>query len=191
MARRKVISNKKEIFDAAFTIVDTDGVNALSIRHLSGYLNVSSMTLYNYIENIDEVKKEVILEGFRRLYRNGYEALLSIRKYDGWIRIDEGCRVLAGTLYHFGVAQPHLFELMFCTNDGKFRKDAEVAPFYGFFHNLLHRKSAANENGDNGRALNMLGHITNYMIIERIRGVNNTTEEDYFEHVNEYISKMF
>ena len=191
MARRKVISNKKEIIDAAFTIVDTDGVNALSIRRLSGHLNVSSMTLYNYIENIDEVKKEIILEGFRRLYRNGYEALLSIREYDGSIRIDEGCRVLARALYHFGVAQPHLFELMFCTNDGKFRKDAEVAPFYGFFHNLLHRKSTPNGNGDNGRALNMLGHITNYMIIERIRGINSTTEEDYFEHVNEYISKMF
>lgn len=191
MARRKVINSKKEIFDAAFALVDSEGLNALSIRRLAGHLDVSSMTLYNYIENIDEVKKEIILEGFRRLYRNGYEALLSIKKNDGLIRIDEGCQALAKTLYRFGVEQPHLFEMMFCTSEGKFRKDAEIAPFYGFFHNLLHRKSASNGNGDNGKALHMLGHIANDMIIERIRGLNNTTEEHYFEYVDEYISKMF
>jgi AcrR family transcriptional regulator len=191
MARAKAISDKSAIIKASMEILKAEGIDALSIRRIGAKINVSGMTLYNYVENIDDIKREIILEGFRELYRNGYEALRTVKKYDGLIRIDEGCRILAKELYLFGVLHPHLFELMFCTNSGKFRKDAEIEPFYGFFRNLLHRRSAQNGKAGNDQALNMLDHITNSMIIERIRGVNNTTEEDYFEHVNEYISKMF
>lgn len=191
MARTKAIRDKSAVIKAGMEILREEGISALSIRKIGSKMNVSGMTLYNYVENIDDIKREIVLEGFRELYQHGYEALLSVKKNDGSIHVEEGCQALARELYRFGVANPHLFELMFCSNDGKLRKDAEIAPFFGFFHNLLHKRNPQNGKGRRDLALNMLDYITNYMIIDQIRGIHNTSENYYFEHVDEYISKMF
>jgi AcrR family transcriptional regulator len=50
--------SRAEILDAALHIVDTEGVDALSMRRLARGLGVEAMTLYHHFPN-----KEAILEG--------------------------------------------------------------------------------------------------------------------------------
>lgn len=169
-------------------IIAEEGVGALSIRKIASRINVSSMTLYNYIENVEDIKKDMILEGFRILYKQGYEKLRQIKERDGIITLAKGCRALAEILYDFGAEHPSLFELIFCNSGGILRKDAEIAPFYGFF-NLLHKRD--NENNDYSRALRMLDFVAVYIILERVRGADNYTKQEYMAHIDEFISNMF
>lgn len=172
-------------------LLEQEGITALSIRRIGSGLNVSGMTLYNYIENIDEVKREVILEGFRRLYKEGYESLRALKENNRSISFQIGCKVLAKVLYDFGVNHCHLYELMFCGHEGRFKKDAEISPFYGFFHNHFNRSPDNSDNCEYNRALNMLDHITNSLILEQVREVKPRSEESFFDYINEFIEKMF
>ena len=79
MAREKVLCGKEEIIRAAVRIVDSEGMEALSARRISKELGVSAMTIYNYVENLAEVKKYVLSDGFDRLYDSIYHALNELR----------------------------------------------------------------------------------------------------------------
>ncbi|SFE99741.1 DNA-binding transcriptional regulator, AcrR family [Actinoplanes philippinensis] len=54
------------ILQAALRIVDTDGVDALSMRKLAGQLGVNPMSIYHHVEN-----KAALLEGLTRLVTDG------------------------------------------------------------------------------------------------------------------------
>lgn len=71
MAREKVLCGKEEIIRAAVRIVDSEGMEALSARRISKELGVSAMTIYNYVENLAEVKNmcfRTVLTGFTTVY---------------------------------------------------------------------------------------------------------------------------
>ena len=68
MPREKVLCGKEEIIRVAVGIVDAEGVEALSARRIAKELGVSPMTLYNYVENLEEIEKLVLTSGFDRLY---------------------------------------------------------------------------------------------------------------------------
>ncbi len=191
MARNKIISSKEAIIDTSLNIINEEGVNSLSIRKIASRMNVSSMTLYNYVENVDDIKKEVVIEGFRKLYKESYCALLSVKKHDGSIHMREGCIDLARVLFKFGCEYHGLFQLMFCSSDGKFRNDAEILPFYGYFANLLRRKGTGRNAADHNRTLQMLDHIAKNLILERIQGVHAYTAEEYEAYIEVFVSKMF
>lgn len=191
MARAKIISSKEAIIEVSFNIINEEGVNALSIRKLASRMNVSSMTLYNYVENIDDIKKEVVLEGFRKLYQAAYKSLLSIKRHDGSIHVHEGCTELAKVLYEFGCKYQGLFQLMFCSNDEVLRKDAEIAPFYGYFFNLLRRKDKKKGSYEHNRALHMLQHIAKSIILERNQGIHIVTAQEYDSFIEAFVTKMF
>lgn len=191
LARSKAISDRAEIIRTGMEILEKEGIKALSIRRIGSGLNVSGMTLYNYIENIDEVKREIILEGFRKLYKEGYASLLAVKRHGKAISTEEGCKALAEVLYDFGINHSHLFQLMFCSHEGRFRKDAEIAPFYGFFHNHLYKPKGNNGNDEHNRALNMLDNISNGLIHEHIIGVGSYSREAFIAYINEFVNKMF
>ena len=50
MAREKVLCGKEEIIRVAVSIVDKEGMEAVSVRRIAKELGVSSMTIYNYVE---------------------------------------------------------------------------------------------------------------------------------------------
>jgi AcrR family transcriptional regulator len=57
---------KGAILQAALKIVDTDGVDALSMRKLAGQLGVNPMSIYHHVEN-----KAALLDGLTRLVTDG------------------------------------------------------------------------------------------------------------------------
>ena len=190
MPRSKVISDKELIIKVSTDIIAQEGVNALSIRKIASRMNVSTMTLYNYIENVDDIKKEVVLEGFRELYKQSYQDLLKVREKDGNMNISDSCRILADVLYDFGIRNPSLFELMFCSSEGKFHKDAEITPFHRYF-DLLRKGSGKNRNKDHKRALRMLDFVAVFLLLEHVRGLHNYTKQEYRAYIDDYVSKMF
>jgi TetR/AcrR family transcriptional regulator, tetracycline repressor protein len=57
--RRKSL-NKQAIAMAAFEIIDSDGIQALSARRLAKHLNCEAMSIYHHIANMDRVLDEVV-----------------------------------------------------------------------------------------------------------------------------------
>ncbi len=57
-ARRGTPLTREEIFSAALSIIDVQGLDALSMRALARALNVEAMTLYHHVAN-----KDAILDG--------------------------------------------------------------------------------------------------------------------------------
>ncbi len=190
MPRSKIISDKELITKVSADIIAQEGVSALSIRKIAARMNVSTMTLYNYIENVDDIKKEVVLEGFRELYKKSYQELLKVKENDGKMSISDGCRVLAEVLYDFGAANPSLFELMFCNSEGKFHKDAEITPFHRYF-DLLRTRSGGGRSKDYRRTLRMLDFVAVFLLLEHVRGLHVYTKQEYRVYIDEYVTKMF
>lgn len=53
---RRYCGGKEEIIRVAVGIVDKEGMEAVSVRRIAKELGVSSMTIYNYVENLSDVK---------------------------------------------------------------------------------------------------------------------------------------
>jgi AcrR family transcriptional regulator len=67
MARAKVFLDPEVIIDQAYDLIKENGVEGLSVRKLATKLGVSSMTLYNYVENIEEIREKVVFKAFKRV----------------------------------------------------------------------------------------------------------------------------
>ena len=109
MAREKVLCGKEEIIRAAVRIVDSEGMEALSARRISKELGVSAMTIYNYVENLAEVKKYVLSDGFDRLYDSIYHALNELRGQVDKVKFCKTIAMREQEYFHFHVlrgAQP-------------------------------------------------------------------------------------
>lgn len=55
MSSRKLPLSKERIFDAALRLVDSGGVESLSMRRLGAELGVQAMSLYNHVTNKDAI----------------------------------------------------------------------------------------------------------------------------------------
>lgn len=167
MARAK-ISGKKEIIAAGFDLVVKEGVDALSTRRLAAVLEISNMTLYNYVENIDEIKKEIIAEGFRQLYARSYRSLAN--RNDSALDIQSASKIMAADLFEFGCENKNIYQLMFANSVKNFREDMELKPFYNYFLQLLPKMENNEKRQKIHRALNMLNFIVSQMIMDKIIG---------------------
>ena len=68
MSRERSLCGKEEIIRVAVDIVDQEGIGAVSARRIAKELNVSSMTIYNYVKNLNDIKKRVLIVGFDRMH---------------------------------------------------------------------------------------------------------------------------
>lgn len=190
MARAK-ISGKKEIVSAAFDLVDKEGVEALSARRLAAALNISNMTLYNYVENIDEIKKEIIAEGFRQLYARAYRLLAGSGEDDPALNIQNASKVLARNIFEFGCENKNIYQIMFTNSVKKFRDDLELKPFYNYFSQLLPKMPDKNQRQKIQKALNMLDFIVSQMIMEKIIGIHDYSKQEFNAYVDQFVETMF
>jgi AcrR family transcriptional regulator len=189
MSRTKVIYDKKQIIDIAFRIINEERVDALSARRLAKELNVSTMTMYNYVENIDAVKREVVLQGFNILYGSTYRTLNGLKQSCPTLDVAEYCRVMAKEMYFFASEYPGIYELMLTYLGNTYKKDIEIQPFYRFFSQLYRRVNTKNKQALN-RVFRMLEYVMNGMIGEKVSGVYDYTLEEYMVYIEDYIDKM-
>lgn len=187
MSREKVLCGKEEIIRVAIGIVDRDGVEMLSIRTIAKELGVSPMTIYNYVENLKDIKKRVLINGFDRLYAAVYAQLSALPS-----PVDKllYCKTIAMSIYRFAVDNGNVYTYMFGEGQKMFREDAEVRPLYNNVQKLMKRAKATQQdvsiNETGYRLFEMMVFAVSYQISA---GMNNLNETGYGELIDFYLDK--
>jgi|LSQX01.3.fsa_nt_gb hypothetical protein len=148
------------------------------------------MTLYNYVANTNEIKKEVMLKGFHALYKAVYEALDSSKRLHGKLSIEEDCRIIATEIFRFACRHRGVYDLIFNCNDPLLRGDPELAPYYWCFYRLLKRIGSEQPVKQYNRALQMLNHVIHGLISEKLHGISDYSLEEYLIYVDDFIAGM-
>ncbi len=192
MARCKAIYDKSVIIDKAFEIVQSQGVEALTARNIAKALGVSPMTLYNYVKNIREIEKEIIIKGFNILYRNVFEDLVANKDKMKTSGIETMCLLMAENMIDFAQNYEGIYLMMYYLAQADIRKDPEVQPFYNFFKKLTYKiKMDAEEKKRLKESFYLFELIIKGLINDRISTGGKLERELLFEHTEAAIEKLF
>jgi AcrR family transcriptional regulator len=86
MANREKLTRQK-VIDAALTLCDEKGFDALTLAEIAKFLGIKPPSLYNHIENLDALKQQIGLQGLNAFYdviaasafgKSGSEALFAV-----------------------------------------------------------------------------------------------------------------
>lgn len=110
--------NRKEILDASLQIIQTEGIEKLSMRRIAANLGCSVASPYAYFENQAEIIKELILIGESQLTENLKKARSASAD------VFEQLRAIAHTYWDFGVKNRELHKLMFSGGSGTIYRKA-------------------------------------------------------------------
>lgn len=190
MARSKALSDKNAIIDAALLLVDQEGIEALSIRRLANMLGVSSMTLYNYILNIDDIHREILIRIFHLLLKETH----SIMQTEDWTHrsgLAIFARAYACALFHLAKEHKHLCVFLIGKGASEFRNDAEIRPFYNMFDDFMPMFEDSNTARQVKNICWMYECAILSMVCEYIDGTKPITKEVFLYCVDAYIEKMF
>ena len=127
MSRDRSLCGKEEIIRVAVDIVDQEGIGAVSARRIAKELNVSSMTIYNYVKNLNDIKKRVLIVGFDRMYGCIYRALSTLPAPLGK---RDFCRTMALEIFRFAQDNRSLFRLHVLRGAAAVPRGRRVRPFY-------------------------------------------------------------
>ena len=187
MSREKILCGKEEIFRVAIGIVDRDGMEALSVRSVAKELGVSPMTIYNYVENLKDIKKRVLINGFDRLYAFTFDRLNQLPSPVDKLSF---CKGIALSVYNFAINNREIFNYMFSEGQRIFSGDAEVRPFYAFISKLTKRSKATQkdlmENEKGYKLLEMMIFSVSYQVTS---GAQIMSEEEYGDLIDFYLQK--
>lgn len=184
MSRSRVIFDRNQIIEVAYELVRQEGDEALSSRRICKELNVSSMTIYNYVDTMDEIKLEVILKIFDAMYRRIYVELNANRA-----TVKEPaafCKTLAMAMYDFAIENTHLF-LFLCKEKPKYHNNAEVRPFYRFYS--FFKPHSGPDMGQKHVAI-LYEHMVVSLLYEHILKINVISREEYAEYIDMFAEKF-
>ncbi|MEM6257032.1 MAG: WHG domain-containing protein [Planctomycetota bacterium] len=135
------------IVQVAFGMLQDDGEEAVTIRRIASAIGVGAMTLYTYVDGLEDLHRQIIAKGFELMHASCSDACETGRKHDDdWM---PGARVYV----RFAIDHPNLYHLMFSTpvdaDDEQFDKIMHGG-FAGLHEVVRERLSSA---GLNGKAL--------------------------------------
>ncbi|MBX2851844.1 MAG: TetR/AcrR family transcriptional regulator [Phycisphaeraceae bacterium] len=97
------------IVRVAFDMLQDDGEDALTIRRIASKIGVGAMTLYTYVDGLEDLHRQIIAKGFEIIHDNCSTACDTGRRHDDdWI---PGARAYV----RFAIDHPNLYNLMFAT----------------------------------------------------------------------------
>lgn len=190
MARSKALNDKNEIIDAALSIVEQEGIDALSIRRLASALGVSSMTLYNYVRNVDDIHREILVRSFQLLLQEIY-AIMQTGDWERHSGLAIFARAYACALFQFAKEHRHLCIFLIGKGASEFRNDAEIRPFYNMFDDFLLPLDDTDTTRQVKQICWMYECAVLSMIHEYVDGIKPVTKEILLHCVDTYIEKMF
>ena len=155
---------------------------------LSKELGVSSMTLYNYVRNADEVLREILILTLSAFFERLYMYLCE-RKDLGESAIRSYAISYALALYELAEERPDLCLYLISAGHAKFHQDAELRPFYEPFDLFLLQRSG--EEVHLTSELNgMFRAVVFSLIYEHLIGSNRLTEDAYLHMVSWFVERM-
>jgi len=110
MPRNKIFNDKKQIIDVALSIIEKEGLESVSMRRLSKEMGVSSMTLYNYVRNTDDILREILILNFNKLYEMVYSLMSDMAK-EGHLGLKAYYTIVIAAIGNDpGTSQKHIME---------------------------------------------------------------------------------
>ena len=189
MARKKILKNKTQIVDAAFRLTETEGIDAVSMIRLSKELGVSSMTLYNYVRNADEILREMLILTLSDFFEHLYSILCN-KRYTEESAIQSYALAYALALYDLAEQHRDICQYMIGGGYARFHHDAELRPFYEPFDHFLLFSSEGKREARKELYLMFRGLVFS-LIYEHILGSNRFEQEEYLRMVNRFVDRMF
>ena len=190
MSRSRVLQNKNIIIDEAFCILDAEGLEALSIRRLAKEVGVSSMTLYNYVRNIDDIHREVLIRSFNLLYGDIY-AIMQELPPENYSGLTVFAKAYALAFYNFSLKHKNICTYLICAGRTEFHDDAELRPFYNPFDVFFLSIHDDKKSSSIQCACRLYECALMSLIHEHATGVKPITREMLTSYVDTYIQNMF
>ena len=184
MGRSRLIKDKWQIVETAFTLIEAEGLENLSARKLAKNLGISTMTLYNYVPNMAAIEKEVVLMGFSKLYRRILDEVENRRGELGQNGIRSFCRISAWEKIAFAENYSEIYALMFDPKRSALKKDLELMPFYNYYNKISMVLKADDKKRESiTKSISLFDYIINGIIIER----SKERKKNYTEETSELI----
>jgi AcrR family transcriptional regulator len=136
MPRNKILKDKNEIIDAAMKLIEEEGISSVSMRRLSKDMGVSSMTLYNYVHNTQDILREILIRSFNKIFESMYELMRDLSA-NGVSGVRAYAYSYALSLYRFTRAERDICAYLIADGREAFHDDAELRPFYNPFNAFL------------------------------------------------------
>ncbi len=97
------------IVKVAFGMLQDDGEEAVTIRRIAAAIGVGAMTLYTYVDGLEDLHRQIIAKGFEIIHQNCSSACETQHQHDDdWM---PGARAYV----RFAIEHPNLYHLMFAT----------------------------------------------------------------------------
>ena len=190
MGRNKRIESKKQIIDAAFEIMDSEGDSALTIRRISSELGVSSMTPYNYIQDTKEIRREILIRCFNIIYQKIYTKLNELVSNTNDGELEAYARAYACAMYDFAAEHREICSYLIGEGKRTFQKDAELGPFYDPFGVYLAGHGHTAET-DMYKILHSFECVVLSLLYEHTCLLRNISYEEYMQTIELFIGRMF
>lgn len=190
MARRKILKDKRQIIDVALRLIETEGLEAVTMVRLSKELGVSSMTLYNYVRNADDVLREILVETFSNLYEKIYSTMSSMTE-TGVSGIEAYAKAYANALYD--LATEHRDICVYLIGEGytNYYNNIELRLFYNPFGIFILGDETSAEAKDWKDAFHLYECVIFSLIHEYTVGSRILEKKEYIRLVDKSISKIF
>lgn len=117
MGRTKV--DKETILCRAAQMVNTSQDKPLSLKLLAEDLGIQSPSLYYYFKNLDDLKRELMLYGWRRMDSNMLRSMVGLSGYDA-------IKSMAHAFYEYAITNSGVFNLMLWYNQFESDKSTEI-----------------------------------------------------------------
>lgn len=190
MPRKKILSNKSQIVDVALALIDSEGLEAVSMRRLSKEMDVSPKTLYNYVLNADEVLREILIRSFTGLYEQVYTRMEKLVS-EGMDASVAYAKAYAMTLFGLAQSKKDICAYMLGPGYEAYHDDAELRHLYDPFGDIL---PVLTESSGLPR-LKSICQLYEGALISQIRnhisGVKVYTEKEYESTIDLLIELMF
>lgn len=109
MARERL--NHEVVVDGAVTLVNTDGVEALSLAELAARFRVRTPSLYNHVEGLDGLRRDLTLRALQGLTRTLHLAAIGVAGKEALAALAAGYRA-------FAVENPGLYPFLMRSTEG-------------------------------------------------------------------------
>lgn len=96
------------ILKAAAEIADTNGINEVTLAAVANKLQIKTPSLYNYIDGLGELRKELSIYGLEQLYNTLIQATIGVAG-------DDAVRALGKAYITFARNRSGLYEATFIT----------------------------------------------------------------------------
>ena len=118
MARTQI--DRDIILSRAAQIANEYGEKNVSLKMLAKELDIQSPSLYYYFKSLDDLKREVMIYGWKKMETCMLDAVIGVSGYDA-------IRAMCHAFYDYAVKNPGIFDIMLIYNRYNDEKTAEAS----------------------------------------------------------------